>query len=677
MPYYQRKRWWRPYPVRRYNYYRKRRRFRIRRWRPRPTIRRRKRFRVRKKLKYFKKKLKSLSIRQWQPQLIRRSAIKGYFTLFYGTPGRISNNFPQYRDSITPPFAPGGGGWGIYVFNLGAMFDEFNRVRNWWTVSNVDLPLCRYLGCKLTLYRAEDVDYIFVYSRYYPMTDTEQKHADAQPSRLLLRKHKVIVQSRQHKKGKPYVKVRIRPPTQLINKWFFQRQFVNTNLFLATVSACSLTNFDINPKQKSSTITFLSLNYTIFKSLDFQKQHTTSYYSPKPNFNLYATDVHVDPTKDLNTQEIFYKDLIYLGQATRMVQGEKITDMKSYFNNSDKFGNIFWNGYLEHNWTILVCNVQWSALGNNESAHLKANVFTVLSEPLYETIQYNPETDTGKDTICYFVPNFQQYTDWKRPENPQLSFFGYPLWMLFWGWADWQKKLGLINQIPEHYILVFESPYCIPKKPKYMPIDIQFIHNTIPFPDPNPENNELNKPSLNEQQNWYPKFKYQEQTIDLICNTGPATYKFTNNSAIQAHMKYCLYFKWGGSPTTNETIADPTKQPQYPTPDNFTTGLQIQDPSTDPASLLYSWDFRRHMLTQKATERITKDKIFDISFPLSTDNWINPRPPETEKDILQTLIETQTKKEEKENKIKLLQQLRQHQQRINKQLQQLILSNIK
>lgn len=141
-----------------------------------------------------------MSIRQWQPQLIRRSAIKGYFTLFYCTPGRISNNFPQYRDSITPPFAPGGGGWGIYVFNLGAMFDEFNRVRNWWTVSNVDLPLCRYLGCKLTLYRAEDVDYIFVYSRYYPMTDTEQKHADAQPSRLLLRKHKVIVQSRQHKK---------------------------------------------------------------------------------------------------------------------------------------------------------------------------------------------------------------------------------------------------------------------------------------------------------------------------------------------------------------------------------------------------------------------------------------------------------------------------------------------
>ncbi len=406
-------------------------------------------------------------------------------------------------------------------------------------------------------------------------------------------------------------------------------------------------------------------------------QHTTAYYAPKANFNLYATDVEVDPTKDLSDQNIKYSDLIYLGQATRMVKGEKISNMSTYFNNSDKFGNIFWTGYLEHHWTILVCNLQWSALGTNASEKLKANAFTVLTEPLYETIQYNPEKDTGKDTICYFVPNFQQYPDWNRPQNEQLYFHGYPLWMLFWGWPDWQKKLGLINQIDDHYILVFESPYCIPKKDKYMPIDKEFFENVIPYPSPDESDTFYNKPSINDQQNWYPKFKYQEKTIDLICNSGPATYKFTNNDCIQAHMKYCLYFKWGGSPTTNETIADPTKQPQYPVPDNFTTAIQIQDPSTDPAGLLYSWDFRRHMLTQKATERITKNKILDISFPLSTDNWINPKPPETEKDILQTLLETQTKKEEKENKVKLFKQLREHQQRLNQQLQHLILSSIK
>nr|UGV35832.1 MAG: ORF1 [TTV-like mini virus] len=679
MPYYQRKRWWRPYTTRRWRTQRRRRRQLYPRfWRLRSTLRRRKRYRVRRFKRKFKRKLKTLPLKQWQPQLIRRSKIKGYFTLFFSQKGTLSNNYPQYRDSIAPPFTPSGGGWGIYVFNLGALFDEFNRVRNWWTVSNVDLPLCRYTGCKFTLYRAEDVDYVFVYSTHYPMTDTEQRHADAQPSRLLLRKRKVIVESRKHKRGKPYINVRIRPPKQLINKWFFQRQFVNTNLLLATVSACSLTDFETNPQQLSSTITFLSLNYDIFKSLDFQRHNTTSFYGPKAGYYLYATDKQLSPLTDVSSQNLKYTDLIFLGQATRMVPGSKISgSFTDYFKNTDKFGNIFYNQYMEHNWTILVTNLQWTAFGSEINTTVKANTFTILSEPLYLTIQYNPIKDTGKDTICYFVPNFQNYNDWLRPENEQLFFHGYPLWMLLWGWPDWQKKLGLINQINDHYILVFENPFCIPKKAKYMPIDIEFIHNTVPYPDPDESNNEYNKPSLNQQQNWYPQFKYQQKAIDSICASGPATYKFKNNLAIEAHMKYCFYFKWGGSPTTNETIADPSKQAQYPVPDTITSTIQIQDPTTDPRSLLYSWDFRRHMLTQKATERITKNQIFDYSFPLSTDQWINPKAPETEKELLQTLIEAQTKKEEKEKNVQLYKQLRERQQLLNQQLQQLILSSIK
>lgn len=287
-----------------------------------------------------------------------------------------------------------------------------------------------------------------------------------------------------------------------------------------------------------------------------------------------------------------------------MTEGQKIgynnTSVKTYFDHPEYFGNIFHTNYLLHHYTILVCNIQYTGFeATDANNYIKQNVFTVLSESLYETIQYNPDIDTGKDTICYFVPNFQNYTDWKRPDNEQLYFHGYPLWMLLWGWPDWQKKLGLINQIDEHYQLVFENPYCIPKKDKYMPIDMSFLENTIPYPYKNETSENINRPSIHDQQNWYPKFKYQQQAINSICESGPSTYKFTSDTCIQAHLKYSVRFKWGGSPMPTETIADPTKQPQYPVPDQLATTFQIEDPTRDPKTLLYSWDFRRHMLTQK------------------------------------------------------------------------------
>lgn len=149
-----------------------------------------------------------------------------------------------------PQYAPGGGGgWGIFVFNLGALFDEFLRMRNWWTVSNLNLPLCRYLYCKFRFYKLEDIDYVVTYTNSYPMTDSAQQHADAQPSRMLMRRRKIIVPCKRKKpNGKNYIKKTIKPPKQLVNKWFFQKDFVNTNLLMMTATACSLDYYDISKK---------------------------------------------------------------------------------------------------------------------------------------------------------------------------------------------------------------------------------------------------------------------------------------------------------------------------------------------------------------------------------------------------------------------------------------------
>lgn len=629
-----------------------------------------------------------MPLKQWQPELIRKSKIKGLFTLFNGAHGHFSCNYPQYRDSFTPEFTPGGGAWGIFVFNLGAFFEEFLRVRNWWTVSNVDLPLCRYTGCKLRFYRTDYVDYVVNYTTSYPMTDTQLLHAESHPARMLLEKHKIIVTRRQDKRQKPYITKKIKPPKQLINKWFFQREFFNTNLLMLKVSACDLQQYSVNKQDLSNNITLESLNYYNFKHLNYDTQLTTG-WTPTAGKYLWAT--RTVPSNNLTEplKGITYDTLIYLGQATRMIEGTPVGDAtipdtnntfkqkwQKYINMSNFWGNIFHKEYLTGAATILISNKQPGGikLPDKASDEIQSTDFTIMTEPILEKIRYNPEIDTGKDTEIFLVPNFQQQLDWTQ-NNELLKFHGFPLWMLLWGWLDWQRKLAAVNQIDDHYIVIVRSPYMLPKRPFYMFLDEAFIENESQFPDPNDHKRD---PPLHYQTSWFPKVYYQQKSLDKICMSGPATPKANFITSIQANMDYIFYFKWGGSPSTMETIADPSKQISFATPSYLQTGLQIQNPMSDPSNNIYSWDCRRHFLTQKCIERITKDRETDQSVFQPTAILFNPRPPEkTEKELLQTLIEAQTTEEEKENKVRIYQQLRERQLQLQHRIRDLIINTVK
>lgn len=72
-------------------------------------------------------------------------------------------------------------------------------------------------------------------------------------------------------------------------------------------------------------------------------------------------------------------------------------------------------------------------------------------------------------------------------------------------------------------------------------------------------------------------------------------------------MRYKFYFKWGGSPPPMSTVKDPKEQPTFIIPGNRTSTNSLQNPTTDPASLLWNFDERRQQITPKAIERIQKD----------------------------------------------------------------------
>nr|UGV35040.1 MAG: ORF1 [TTV-like mini virus] len=675
--YYQRNRI-RPYRRRKYNYYKRKRWYRPRYRIFRKALRRRRQKWVRKP-KFLKRKKKKLFLQQWQPDLIRTCKIKGNFTLFQCTETRLFNNYPQYQDSWVPLNFPSGGGWGITVFNLGALFQQFLRVRNWWTYSNIEMPLCRYLKCKLTFYRTENVDYVVYYTRDYPMTDNEYRHADACPNRMLMRKNKIIVRSLKHKPKKPYIRKTIKCPKLLCNKWFFQRDFINTNLFMLTATSCSLENYSTSPTAKSNIVYLKTLNPKVFLNLNYHRTNTTEPWHPKAGYYLYSTHIPPSNSNTNPTENVKYKDLTFLGQCTRMTEGTPIgqTTMTDYFKKPELWGNIFEAKNLHKENFILVCNVQpgnFSSKSNDEKIDNK--IFTYMTDPIFETVAYNPDIDTGKDTSVYFLPNFSNNPNWNAPGNEQLIFSGFPLHMLLWGWPDWQKKLGLISNIDEHYIIIVNSPYFNPNLKMFMFIDDNFINNLPVYYDTTLQTEQ--HPLLSDQLSWFPKFKYQQQSINKICSAGPGTYKFKPNENIHAHMHYVFYFKWGGSPTNMETIADPEKQPRYPTPCDLSSRLQIQDPTTDPASMLYKFDFRRNILTQKAAERLKHTDTIDDSPFISTDQWTNPQPPQKqEKDLVETILQTYSTEKEKEETLNLFRLIRDKQQHLSHKLQRLILQAIK
>ncbi len=88
---------------------------------------------------------------------------------------------------------PGGGCYSATQFTLNGLFELHNKARNWWTVSNCDLPLIRYHGCTLKLYRSSNSDYISVYARCGELKLSEQTYQSCQPSILRLNRHKKIV----------------------------------------------------------------------------------------------------------------------------------------------------------------------------------------------------------------------------------------------------------------------------------------------------------------------------------------------------------------------------------------------------------------------------------------------------------------------------------------------------
>ncbi len=117
--------------------------------------------------------------------MVRRCYIIGYMAALISGNGTFAINYSSHlEDRIMK--GPFGGGHSTLRYSLYVLYQEHLRHGNFWTYSNKDLELTRYLGATLTFYRSPDTDFIVTYSRksplgrqhiHSPLTTSRQRHA--------------------------------------------------------------------------------------------------------------------------------------------------------------------------------------------------------------------------------------------------------------------------------------------------------------------------------------------------------------------------------------------------------------------------------------------------------------------------------------------------------------------
>nr|UGV36176.1 MAG: ORF1 [TTV-like mini virus]UGV36979.1 MAG: ORF1 [TTV-like mini virus]UGV38273.1 MAG: ORF1 [TTV-like mini virus] len=645
-PYYRRRRYWRRRP---------RRFIRRKLWRRR----RRRYYGVRPK-----RKLSYLHLKEWQPPYIKKLKIEGTMPLYLTTSERTDHNLRLYEDENVPHLLPGGGGWSITTFSLNAFYQAFLKSRCWWTQSNNQYPLIRYTGARITLFRSDSSDYIVRTHRCFPMIPKLETYNATQPNLLLLAKHHTVIRCKKYNYSKkPYKVLKFKPPSQLTNKWFFQKDLADTPLLFMMASATSLDRFYLASNSQSTTTGFSGLNPEVFQYHHFTQQ-TTSGYTPRNGLYLWTCQQGTQSPSLTNLQ---IQNCIFLGNTQKYQVGTTINDVpetpwstkkQKYQEIPDYWGNLFIPWYLTGTAPLFATSDSLHSTlskATNGTETLQSLGFRQFQVPLIINYRYNSFRDTSINNRIYLVDteNFEQ--NWDPPRDESLQNNNLTLWLGLWGFLDWQKLKKTADTVDNKKLLVIQTNFTTPHSQHIIPIDQDFLNGDSPY------TTKYRSPA--DSLHWHPKVRFQYRSVNAICNTGPGVIKLPQNVSAEAHCKYCFYFKLGGCSQETKDIESPAIQPDYPIPNNTIASTSLQSPTTPVENYLYSFDWKRHYLTKSAAERIIKHAATEMPpFTPTGVNLFNP-PAATE---TSSEDEETTPEKEKETIQSLLKQLR-HRQRQYKQ----------
>ncbi len=321
-----------------------------------------------------------------------------------GAQGRQFQCYTDTVDDYPPPKTPGGGGFGVEVFTLKYLYQQWQARKNIWTRSNDYTDLCRYTGTKITVMRHPTTDFVLSYSRMPPFNLEKETYISCHPVNLLLSKHhKVILSRKSHPAGKTSVSFKIKPPKLMQTNWFFQQEFCTRELFELKAAACNMGYAYYGPNTQSELITFYSLNTNFYVRHNWAQEVEGGHgYIPYPGY----------PT----TQKVTFTYPTATGTSTYEMQ-----PITAYLPTINKDTGFF-------NWRVLT------------ATNVSAQPSTKTHETPVTVARYNPNMDTGKDSYVWLVSTISN-SNWQTPKDSELVVAGYPIWMALYGlWNFLERK---------------------------------------------------------------------------------------------------------------------------------------------------------------------------------------------------------------------------------------------
>ncbi len=280
----------------------------------------------------------------------------------------------------------------------------------------------------------------------------------------------------------------VKPPTQFSNKWMFQADMCKQPLLVIQTCIASFDRMFLAADSQSTTMGFISLNTQSFQLHNWNTPPTTG-YKPQDKQWLYGTE-----NGQSNPNEEPIKNLIYLGGTGPANTGIPIKNkagLDSLPTSTTMWGNIFIPHYFSGEGAVYVSTkgpleLKQYYSTTTQTAKLETDkvstveFITPKSTPNFVNCRYNPLADKGTGNKVYLVSISREQSPWAPPTSPLLIRQDLPLWILLWGFLDWEKKLAETSQIDTTKIVVIESPYITPKLDKYVPLDQSFIDGNSP-----------------------------------------------------------------------------------------------------------------------------------------------------------------------------------------------------
>lgn len=587
----------------------------------------------------------------------------GYDPIIICGINRTIFNYTTHAEDFTYNNDSFGGGLCTAQYTLRILFQEKLAQHNFWSASNEDLDLARYLGASLIFFRHPTVDFLVRVRTSPPFEDTDMTAMTLHPGMMMLAKKTIKIPSLKTRPSrKHFVRIKVGAPKLFEDKWYPQNELCDVTLLTIQATTADFQFPFGSPLTNSVCCNFQVLNSNYDNALSIinfsnevtNKWHTSrqncykflleqySYYNTKqvvaqlkygwnPNQNpKMPSESNAETSKkpeDLTKSNVsrdyphwdsLYGGLAYGNSTSNPGSASSKTDLKTQMLKANNFYTAAGKRLIDtftpiqftDNSTTQPTNIFDYYTGMYCSIFLSSGRSNPEVKGSYTDISYNPLTDKGVGNMIWI--------DWLTkgdtvydPKKSKCLLSDFPLWAMCYGYPDYCRKQTGDSAIYYDTRVVIRCPYTYPQLLKHNDKQFGFVVYSENFGLGRLPGGNANPPTRM-RLHWYPTMFHQTEVLECIAQSGPFAYHGDERKTVLT-LKYKFRWKWGGNPVFQQVLRDPcTGGAVAPHTSRHPRSIQVYDPKYQaPEYLFHKWDFRRGLFSTKGIKRVSEQPVHD------------------------------------------------------------------